>query len=236
MLAPEMTHAARLALVGEITASIAHEVAQPLSAILSNLEAAELLVKQGLSNSEMLGVILADIKRDHLRACEVVRRLRLLLQKRELQFETLDVNTVVSNAATLLRGDASRRGVVLRTEFGELPEVRLDRVHFQQVVLNLLLNAMDAMEQTPPSARSIVLRTSASAPNVEVSVSDSGIGMTADQLAKAFDAFFTTKESGMGLGLSIAKSIVQAHGGTITAHSVERSGTSFRITLPMEAA
>lgn len=231
-LQAEVAHAARLAMAGEITASIAHEIAQPLSAILSNVETAELLLRRDVDNSAALAEILADIKRDDLRAHEIVRRLRALLQKRELRFENSDVNALVANAVAMLRTDAARRHISVRTDLGELPRVNLDRLHFQQVILNLLLNAMDAMANTPPATRWILVRTRCHQhANVEISVSDTGVGMTPEQLAHAFDSFFTTKEGGVGLGLSIARSIVQAHGGTITAQSAAHSGTTFRVTL-----
>jgi signal transduction histidine kinase len=236
-LQTEVAHAARLAMAGEVAASIAHEVAQPLSAILSNVETAELLLQQVRGDAVAIGDILADIKRDDLRAYEIVRRLRTLLQKREMQFEPLDVNALIASAVTMLRADAARRCISLRTDLAELPPVLVDRVHFQQVILNLLLNAMDALAHMPPAARSIVIRTRTDASSgVEITVSDSGSGMTSDQLARAFESFFTTKEGGMGLGLSIARSIIQAHGGTITAQSVEHGGATFRITLPMSRA
>jgi len=209
------------------------KTAHPLSAILSNVETAELLLRQSGGHSRAIGDILADIKRDDLRAYEIVQRLKSLLQKRAMQFESLDVNGLIANAVAMLRTDAVRRCISLRTDLGELPPMQVDRVHFQQVILNLLLNAMDALEQAPATGRSILVRTRVSGRSrIEIVVSDTGTGMTTEQLARAFESFFTTKEGGMGLGLSIAKSIVQAHGGTITAQSFERGGTTFRITLP----
>lgn len=232
-LKSEAAHAVRLAMAGEISASIAHEVAQPLSAILSNVETAELLLRQSGGHSRAIGDILADIKRDDLRAYEIVQRLKSLLQKRAMQFESVDVNGLIANSVAMLRTDAMRRCISLRTDFAELPAVPVDRVHFQQVILNLLLNAMDALETTAAAGRSILVRTRVSGRSrIEVVVSDTGAGMTAEQLAHAFDSFFTTKEGGMGLGLSIARSIVQAHGGTITVQSFEHGGTTFCITLP----
>jgi signal transduction histidine kinase len=230
----EMTHAARLAMAGEITASIAHEVTQPLSAILSNVETAELLLSQPHTNNVAIGDILADIKRDDLRANEIVRRLRTLLRKREVRFEPLDINALIASVATLVRADASRRSTVLRTELAEgLPMVDADPVHLQQVMLNLLLNAMDAMDSTPATDRWLEIRTRLTDSGaVEVAVMDTGHGMTPDQLTKVFESFFTTKEGGMGLGLSIARSIVQAHGGKIWAESRESAGSTFHFTLP----
>jgi signal transduction histidine kinase len=235
-LQAEMTHAGRLALAGEITASIAHEVTQPLSAILSNVETAELLLSKP-NSSVAISDILADIKRDDLRANEIVRRLRTLLRKRDLCFEETDVNLLVANAVTLIRTDANRRNILLRTDFSaELPPVAADPVHFQQVLLNLLLNAMDAMSNAPPTRRCLDVRTRIYDQSaLEIAVIDSGRGMTAEELAKAFESFFTTKEGGMGLGLSIARSIVQAHGGKIWAESRQNDGTTFHVTIPLRS-
>jgi signal transduction histidine kinase len=234
VLRTEITHAARLAVAGEITASIAHEVTQPLSAILSNVETAELLLRQPQPNFATISEILSDIKRDDLRANEIVRRLRHLLQKRELQMEPMDLNGLIGNVVTLIRTDTARRNIMVRTDLAaNLPPVKVDPVHFQQVLLNLMLNAMNAMAATPPTARCLDIQTRRlDYSSVEVAVVDTGHGMTRDELAKAFESFFTTKEGGMGLGLSIARSIVQAHGGRIWAESNKNAGTTFRFTLP----
>lgn len=233
-LQAEMTHAARLALAGEITASIAHEVTQPLSAILSNVETAQLLLTQQSGNSA-INDILSDIKRDDLRANEIVRHLRTLLRKRELCFEPTDLNSLVANALTLVRTDATRRSIVLRTELAsELPPVSADPVHSQQVLLNLLLNAMDAMASTPPTRRRLEVKTRVfNHASIEIAVMDSGRGMTTEELARAFESFFTTKAGGMGLGLSIARTIVRAHGGKIWAESRQNDGTTFHVTFPV---
>lgn len=234
-LQSEMTHAARLALAGEITASIAHEITQPLSAILSNVETAELLLSQPIANTATLSDILADIKRDDLRAHEIVRRLRSLLRKREMRQERHDLNALVSNSVALLRADAIRRNVLVTFDLEQgLPQVYVDPVHLQQVVLNLLLNAMDAMVETPTGERTLGVQTRLMPQSaIEIAVYDSGHGMTREQLTRAFDSFFTTKEGGMGLGLSIARSIVHAHGGTIWAENRDGGGTIFRVRIPL---
>jgi signal transduction histidine kinase len=236
-LGAEVTHNARLALAGELTASIAHEIAQPLSAILNNVETAELILKQssGRPDAESLSPILADIKRDDLRANEVVNRLRALLRKRELKLEPMDINTLVSSAVMLVRADAGRKLVQLRTELEpDLPPVSADPVHMQQVVLNLLVNGMDAMIKTPPPARCLYVRTRLRAGSaVEITVRDNGHGIDPAHAGRLFESFFTTKEGGMGLGLSIARSIVQAHGGTIWAERARGGGSVFSFRLPL---
>lgn len=236
-LGAEVTHHARLALAGELTASIAHEIAQPLGAILNNVETAELILKQrrNATDAETLAPILADIKRDDMRANEVVNRLRALLRKRELRLEPMDVNALVNSAVTLIRADAERREVQLRIELeADLPQVAVDPIHLQQVVLNLLVNGMDAMAQTPPPERCLHVRTRLRAGSgVEIAVKDNGHGIDAAIAERLFESFFTTKEGGMGLGLSIARSIVQAHGGTIWAECGHGGGSIFAVRLPL---
>lgn len=231
----EATHHARLALAGELTASIAHEIAQPLSAILNNVETTELLLQQTAADPEGIAPILADIKRSTLRAHEIVNRLRALLRKRELQLESVEVNELVGKAVQLVRADTERRHVQLCLELEPgLPLVRADGIHMQQVVLNLLMNAMDAMSATPPASRWLHVRTRLRAGTaVEVSVRDNGPGIDPSQTGKVFESFFSTKEGGMGLGLSIARSVVLAHGGTIWAERSTRGGTIFTVRLPL---
>ena len=236
-LGAEVTHNARLALAGELTASIAHEIAQPLGAILNNVETAELMLKQrqNAADAELLAPILADIKRDDLRANEVVNRLRGLLRKREMQLEPMDINALVHSAVTLIRTDAGRRLVQLRIELEpDLPPVAVDPIHLQQVVLNLLVNAMDAMNKTPPASRLLYVRTRLRAgSSVEIAVRDNGHGIGPADASRLFESFFTTKEGGMGLGLAIARSIVQAHGGTIWAERGHDGGSIFAFRLPL---
>jgi signal transduction histidine kinase len=230
----EVTHAARLALVGEITASVVHEVAQPMSAILSNVETAQLMLRQSEPNVPAVQEILGDIHRDNLRADAIVRRLRVLLRKHELHFEVADLNSIVSNAVAVMLPDAARRHIVIRTLFDiDLPRVTADPVLLQQVVLNLLVNALDAMADTPPEQRALVVQTECREDAfVQVAVLDSGTGIAPEYEARIFDSFFTTKRSGMGLGLSIAKSIVQMHGGEIRAEHRESGGAIFTFTVP----
>ena len=236
-LGAEVTHHARLALAGELTASIAHEIAQPLGAILNNVETAELIIKQrhNAADADLLAPILADIKRDDLRANEVVNRLRALLRKRELKLESMDINPLVNSALTLIRADANRRQVQLRIELEpDLPPVAVDPIHLQQVLLNLLVNAMDSMNRTAPASRFLCVRTRLRAgSSVEIAVRDNGHGIDPANACRLFESFFTTKEGGMGLGLSIARSIVQAHGGTIWAEPGHDGGSNFAIRLPL---
>jgi two-component system, LuxR family, sensor kinase FixL len=229
-----LAHAARLAVVGELTGSIAHEINQPLGAILSNAEAAELLLESESPSLDEVRKILADIRKDDLRASEVIQRVRALLHKRELSMLPLDLNEVAEEVVRLVSADAHRRNVALETEFASGPTaIRGDRVHLQQVLLNLLLNGMEAMIDMPQGARRIVVRTERTADQtVKVSVSDTGHGIPSDRLPHVFDSFFTTKEHGIGLGLAIARSIVEVHGGRIWASNDPGGGATFSFTLP----
>lgn len=231
-----LAHAARLAVVGELTGSIAHEINQPLGAILSNAEAAEMLLETDAPPMQELRDILADIRKDDLRASEVIRRVRGLLRKREAQMSPLNINEVADEVIHMVSADARHRQVVIDCRFAaDLPPLRGDRVHLQQVLLNLILNGLDAMADTPAPGRRIVVRTERDGDAVKVCVVDSGHGIAPDQLNAAFESFFTTKEHGMGLGLSIARSIVELHGGRIWASNNVEGGATLTFTLPAVA-
>jgi len=229
----ELMHAARLAMVGELTAGIAHEINQPLGAILSNADTAELLLDRDPSQLTEVRQILADIRRDDLRASEVIRHLRSLLRKRELELKPLDINRTVTDVVRLLLENARRRGIGLSSDLeAGLPLVAADRVHMEQVLLNLLLNAMDAMGEMPEGARELKVKSVATDGGVQVAVIDSGTGISPQLQAHLFDSFYSTKESGLGLGLSIARSIITAHEGRIWAESNPQGGATFVFTLP----
>lgn len=233
-----LAHAARLAVAGELTASIAHEINQPLGAILSNADAAEILLERPHPPLDEIRQILADIRRDDQRASDVIQHLRSLLRKHELEFQSLDCNELIVEVLRLAAADGQRRRVHFAREFAaDLPPVPGDRVHLQQVLLNLLLNAMDAMAETPIQRRRVTLRTRRSASNgVEVSVTDTGSGVDPQRIGRIFDSFFTTKKEGMGLGLSIARSIVEAHQGTLVVVNNPEGGATFSFTLPAARA
>jgi signal transduction histidine kinase len=231
----ELTHAARLATVGELTASIAHEINQPLGAILSNADAAEMLLDSSTDSTDEVRQILEDIRQDDLRASEVIKRLRTLLRNRAMEMQSIDVHDLIADVLRLIRSEGDRRGVIIHTQLASGTSlVRGDRVHLQQVLLNLLLNGMEAMMQVD-GAKELVVRTQRITNAMEIAVSDSGPGISAETHSRLFDPFVTTKKEGMGLGLSIARTLVEAHGGRIWADNQSGTGATFRFTVPFAA-
>jgi PAS domain S-box-containing protein len=231
----DLAHASRLALVGELMASIAHEINQPLTSILNNASAGlrRLPAPTTTDDSKELREIFADIRDQGRRAGAVIERVRALAVKRPLERQALDMNEVAGEIVTLVRGEARRRGVTLQADLvSSLPAIDADRVSLQQVMLNLMLNGMDAMDRVEPRDRRLVVSTRRQDDAVEVAVRDTGHGIPADRLPRLFDAFFTTKKDGLGLGLAIARSIVEAHGGRIWAEDHGGRGATFRLTLP----
>jgi C4-dicarboxylate-specific signal transduction histidine kinase len=235
----DLAHAARLAMVGELMASIAHEINQPLASISTNASAGLLRLGSERRPDDMLELreILHDIRDQSRLAGDIINRVRALAGKRALDRRALDVNEVISDILRLVGNDARRRGVALRSELRpSLPTIFADRICLQQVMLNLFLNAMDAMDRTEAHDRQLVVRTRQLDEAVEVAVSDTGHGIPVDRMPRLFDAFFTTKKDGLGLGLAIARSIVEAHGGRISAEDHDGRGATFRLTLPPLAA
>ena len=177
--------------------------------------------------------IFDDIHIESSAAAEIVDRLRNMVRRRPLDMQTLDANEIVTEVLQLVAPDARRRQILLRAELGSsLPKIAADRVGMQQVLLNLLVNAMDAVDSYAPSRRQVRLRTHPVDGSVEISVSDTGCGLPQEQRSRLFDAFFTTKSEGVGLGLAIARSIVEAHSGRIEAEDHPDGGAIFRVALP----
>ena len=217
----ELAHVTRVSTVGELTTSVAHELNQPLGAILSNAEAAEMFLMADPPALDEVRDILADIRKDDQRASEVIRRMRSLLRKQELAPKSIEINEAVEEVLKLISTGASARKVAMKFErTAGLPRVWCDPVHFQQVVLNLVLNGMEAMAGLPEEKRQVVVRTGpTNNGTVKIAVADSGPGIPVDSLPKLFEPFFTTKKEGMGMGLSIARTIVEAHHGQIWAEN-----------------
>jgi signal transduction histidine kinase len=229
----QLAHAARLATVGELSASIAHEINQPLAAILTNAEVGAHLIETGAAKLEELHEILTSIRQDDLRASDVIERMRRLLHNEQVEMRALNINDAIESIVRLTRGLAMRNGISVHTALAvSLPAIKGDYVQIQQVLLNLIMNALEAVRGAPSERRRIVITTLERPPgNVEVEVKDGGPGIAADKLARIFEPFFTTKPDGMGLGLSITRSILSAHHGRIWVESND-TGAAFRFTLP----
>ena len=230
----ELAHLSRYAAAGEMTTSIAHELNQPLGAILTNAETAELMLKSASPNLDELRAILADIRRDDHRASEVIRRLRSMLKKTPFELRYIELNDTVGDVIGFVADVAKGRGVVLNyvPVTAEL-YVRGDPIHLQQVVLNLIVNALDAMSEIQAGKRDISVTTNVSGAWAEIRIADTGGGIAMDDLNSIFNPFFTTKPQGMGMGLAIARTIVEAHHGTISAENAPTGGALFKIKLPI---
>lgn len=233
----ELAHISRVSTLGELATSVAHELNQPLGAILSNAEAAEMFLKQDPPPLGEIQAILADIRKDDERAGEVIRRMRTLLRKNTLERQPLEISSVATEVLRLISAKAADSKTTVISELSpHLPPVSGDRIQLQQVLLNLILNAVDAMAEQPSEKRSIVVRANPNDDNtVELSVQDSGPGIDPTRLPRLFEPFFTTKQSGIGMGLTICRRIVEAHHGRIWAENHLAGGAIFRVTLPAVA-
>jgi signal transduction histidine kinase len=230
----EMARVSRFSTAGELTASIAHEINQPLGAILTNAETADAILQSSNPDIAELKDIVKDILQDDRRANEVIRRMRSLLKKTPFELKNLDFNDVVRETVEFLSSLAIGRKVELLSVItpDALP-ILGDRIQLQQVILNLVVNGIDAMKDTPDENRIISIQTSRVERFAELSVSDRGPGIPEDKLKEVFEPFFTSKAEGMGMGLSIARTIIEAHHGLISAKNRDHGGASFRIRLPL---
>ena len=235
VLRQEIAHAGRVSMMGQLASGLAHEINQPLASILRNAEAAELFLKHSSPDLDEIRAILSDIRSDDERAGQVIDRMRGLLKRRTLDTGPLDVGVLVDDVAALVRIDAATRQVKLDVDVpASLPHARGDRVQIQQVLLNLILNGMDALDGTRLEDRRVnVTARLDGARLIEIAVGDAGHGIPADQLARIFDPFFTTKPNGMGIGLAVSRTIVEAHSGRLWAENRNGGGAAFRFTLPI---
>jgi PAS domain S-box-containing protein len=230
----KLAHSQRLVVLGQLSAAIAHEVRQPLAAILSNADAARMMLNSPRPPLGEIRDIIADIRKDDLRADEVIGRIRDFLRKRNPQMQPLDINVALSDVFRFVAADARKRHVQIRTDLAPgLPLVIGDRTQLQQVLLNLIVNAMDAMQDTPERSRYLSVRTESNGNGgIDVAVEDSGSGIPPGDLRRLFEPFFTTGIEGMGLGLTIAQSIIAAHHGRIWAENNPDGGATFHFSIP----
>ena len=230
----QLAHVTRVSTMGELATSLAHELNQPLTAILSNAQAAQRFLNAQPADLDEVREILEDIVTDNSRAGEVIRRMRTLVKKEELEFAPINVASVIGDVVQLVHSDGVLRNIRVDIECQDnLPTVRGDRVQLQQVVLNLLMNAFDAMKEATAKERNVkVWAQTNGAGTVEISVRDHGTGLTSDELAKVFQPFYTTKREGLGMGLPISRSIIEAHGGRLWAENNVDLGATFHFTLP----
>ena len=231
----ELAHVSRVSTIGALATSMAHELNQPLTGILANAQAALRLLEGRSPDLGEIRSILSDIVDDDKRARDVIRRLRGLLRKDEIRFSLHELNGLIREVATLLNSDAIIRNIVVRLELDPDPVfVSVDAVQLQQVVLNLLLNAMEAMAECAEDGRTITVRTeNTEADTVHVSLQDAGPGLREGTQQQVFEPFYTTKPSGVGMGLAISKSIIEAHGGRIWATDNATAGATFHFLLPL---
>ncbi|WP_437840585.1 hybrid sensor histidine kinase/response regulator [Sorangium sp. So ce1153] len=231
----ELAHLNRVSAMSELAASLAHELSQPLAAILSNAQAAERLLAHAPPDIAEARAALADIMADDRRAGQVIQRMRAMLRKGELSAAALDLDELIRDVVRLMASAALLAGTTVRIELAPgLPRVRGDRIQLQQVLLNLLVNALDAVARRPPEARLVVVRTRRTdGGQVELSVADSGEGIPPADLERVFEPFFTSKPQGLGVGLAISRSIVEAHGGRLWAEHCPGEGATFRCALPV---
>jgi C4-dicarboxylate-specific signal transduction histidine kinase len=230
----ELAHVNRFSTAGELTASIAHEINQPLGAILTNTETARAILKSPHPDMNELDEILGDILQDDQRATEVIRRMKSLLKKAPFELKQFDLKEIVQETIRFISAlTVSRKFELVSVITAEALPVIGDRIQLQQVILNLVVNGIDAMKDTPSENRIISIRTSRAEHFAQLSVLDRGSGIPEDKLKEVFEPFYTSKAEGMGMGLSIARTIVEAHNGQITAKNRDHGGASIRIRLPL---
>lgn len=230
----ELAHANRIATIGQLSASIAHELNQPLTGIFTNSSTCLRMLTGDPPNLDGARETVRRTMRDANRASEVITRLRTLYSKREVTVELVDLNESIREVIALSLGELQKGQVIVRTEFTDnLPLVMGDRVQLQQVVLNLLLNALDAMKDVNDRPRQLVVRTERRESDcVSVTVQDSGVGFDPQAVDKIFDAFYTTKPDGMGMGLSVSRSIIESHHGRLWATPNDGPGVTFSFSIP----
>jgi C4-dicarboxylate-specific signal transduction histidine kinase len=232
----DLAHVNRVTTMGELTASLAHEVNQPIAAAITNANTCMRWLSADTPNLEEARAAAMRIVKDGTRAAEIIKRVRLLFKKGSPERELVDLNEVVRDMIVLLRSEATRYSISVRTKLAaDLPEVVGDRVQLQQVLMNLMINGIDAMRDVDGTRELVVKSERGEYEQALVSVSDTGVGLPQQQADQIFNAFFTTKSHGFGMGLRISRSIVESHGGRLWAAENSPRGASFYVTLPTKA-
>jgi C4-dicarboxylate-specific signal transduction histidine kinase len=230
----DLAHVGCVTALGELAFSLAHELRQPLASILNNVQVAQMMLQTPEADIQQLRDILADIYRDDRRAGDVIDRMRAMMSHRALAFEPVAVDSLLKDVVSLVRGDAVRRGVQLEAQIGPEPLIAYgDRVHLSQVLINLILNAMDAMIETPAARKRVAMTARATlGDSIEISVADCGPGVAPEITSRIFEPLFTTKVSGMGVGLAVSRTIIDSHHGRLWVESNPDGGATFRVAIP----
>jgi C4-dicarboxylate-specific signal transduction histidine kinase len=229
----DLAHVNRVTTMGELTASLAHEVNQPIAAAVTNANTCLRWLTRDHPDLEEARAAAIRIVKDGTRATEIISRVRLLFKKGTPEWELVDVNEVIREMIVLLRGEATRYSISFRTELAaDLPQIMGDRVQLQQVFMNLMLNGIEAMKDVEGTRELAIKSQRAENEHILMSVSDTGVGLPPQQPDQIFNAFFTTKVQGTGMGLSISRSIVESHGGRLWATANSGRGATFHLTLP----
>jgi signal transduction histidine kinase len=232
----DLAHLSRVTTMGELTASLAHEIRQPISAALTNAKTCLLWLGRDEPNVARACETASRLVKDVTRAADIIGRISSLFKKGPLQRELVDVNELIREMIVLLRSEANRYSISIRTELAEgLPKVMADRVQLQQVFMNLMLNGIEAMKEMTGGSE-LTIKSEADDVQLLISVSDTGVGLTQEQADQIFRAFFTTKDNGTGMGLPISRSIIESHGGRLWAAGNSARGATFQFTLPTTVA
>jgi len=233
----ELAHMNRVTTMGELAASIAHEIKQPIAAAHTSAQTCLLWLGRDQPDIEKAQKAVSRIIQDATRASEIINRIRVLFKKEQPQREWVDVNEVILEMISLMSSEAVRRAISVHTELAPaLPKVSADRVQLQQVLMNLILNGIEAISEAKVAGHLTIKSQQKPEDRVFISVSDSGMGLPPERADKVFDPFFTTKPQGTGMGLSISRSIIESHGGRLWASVNPDKGATFQFTLPVERA
>ncbi len=224
--------ASRRQTMSALTSSIAHELGQPLSSMIHNAQAGRMMITANRATPDTMGEILSDIESEGVQATQIIDRHRTMLRSHQLDKKPIDLHAVIHESLALVAHDMRARQIEATVNLSSNPCIITgDQVLLQQVLVNLVMNAMDAMAETPPARRRVTISTEVRAADVEVSVRDTGTGLPAQIEGTLFTPFVTTKAHGLGIGLTITRTIVDAHGGTIDAHNNPEGGATFTVTL-----